>query len=90
MPRSSTRPNNSNTANYWPGFVDAMATILLVIIFSYNINTKVKQNVQKIVFTQLHKIKDTTEDRGLVCTLFLVKVTHHNDLDILCTNGSFY
>ena len=33
MPRSSTRPNNSNTANYWPGFVDAMATILLVIIF---------------------------------------------------------
>ena len=33
MPRSSIRPNNSNTANYWPGFVDAMATILLVIIF---------------------------------------------------------
>ena len=33
MPRSSKRPNNSNAANYWPGFVDAMATILLVIIF---------------------------------------------------------
>ena len=33
MPRSIIRSNNSNTANYWPGFVDAMATILLVIIF---------------------------------------------------------
>ncbi len=33
MPRNTRRANNSNTANYWPGFVDAMATILLVIIF---------------------------------------------------------
>ena len=33
MPRNTRRSNNSNPANYWPGFVDAMATILLVIIF---------------------------------------------------------
>ena len=33
MPRNTRRSNNSNAANYWPGFVDAMATILLVIIF---------------------------------------------------------
>ena len=33
MPRNARRSNNSNAANYWPGFVDAMATILLVIIF---------------------------------------------------------
>ena len=32
MPRINRRANN-NSANYWPGFVDAMATILLVIIF---------------------------------------------------------
>lgn len=33
MPRNSRRNNDTNSANYWPGFVDVMATILLVIIF---------------------------------------------------------
>lgn len=33
MPRNSRGNNNTNSANYWPGFVDVMATLLLVIIF---------------------------------------------------------
>tara|TARA_Y100000590_G_scaffold470658_1_gene667493 strand:- start:14105 stop:15778 length:1674 start_codon:yes stop_codon:yes gene_type:complete len=33
MARNNRRNADYNSANYWPGFVDAMATILLVIIF---------------------------------------------------------
>ena len=30
---SSTRSRRSQVTNYWPGFVDALSSLLLVIIF---------------------------------------------------------
>jgi len=37
MPIAARRRHRQNSADYWPGFVDAMATLLLVIIFLLSI-----------------------------------------------------
>jgi len=37
MPMASRRRHRQDSADYWPGFVDAMATLLLVIIFLLSI-----------------------------------------------------
>ncbi|MGQ0662154.1 MAG: peptidoglycan -binding protein [Pseudomonadota bacterium] len=71
MPGSAAH-RAARAANYWPGFVDALATLLMVIVFVLMIFTLFQFYLKDIISGQDVKVKSLTEQIGeLSATLAL-------------------